>query len=123
MLTRLFAASVLLLSACGGLNLMADDSLTQASLTVTRVQIAGKTVSAYVVFDQSFDGPLEMRLFDRDDADGVEIGRSVVRVREQAGAHYIDFIFDPRTPVHKAAAVLIRTDVGGSAAGDSSALP
>lgn len=110
---RLLVAAVVALSACGGLKLKPDDSLAPASVTVTRVERAvdnatGKTVSAYLVFATSFTGTVEMRLFDRDDAKGVEVGRSVVRVNEPAGAHYVDFIFDPRTPVYAAAAAQVK---------------
>jgi hypothetical protein len=113
MRTRLLVATVLLLSACGGLKLKPDESLAPESVTVTRVERAvdnatGKTVSAYLVFDKPFTGAVEMRLFDRDDAKGVEVGRAVVRVNEPAGAHYVDFIFDRRTPVYTAAAAQVR---------------
>jgi hypothetical protein len=113
MRTRLFAAAVLVLTACGGLKLKPDSSLAPASVSVTRVERAvdnvnGKTVSAYLVFDKPFAGAVEMRLFDRDDAKGVEVGRSVVRVNEPSGAHYVDFIFDPRTPVYAAAAAQVK---------------
>jgi len=106
------------LSACGGLKLKPDSSLVPASVSVTRVERAvdnatGKTVHAYLVFDKPFAGAVEMRLFDRDDAKGVEVGRSVVRVNEPAGAHYVDFIFDPRTPVFTAAAAQVKAVTAG----------
>ena len=130
MCTRLSVVALLALCACGGLKLKPDASLAPVSVTVTRVERAvdnpaGKTVSAYLVFDKPFEGTVEMRLFDRDDAKGVEVGRSVVRVNEPAGAHYVDFIFDPRTPVFASAAAQVKavasantveaTDAGSSA--------
>jgi len=119
---RLLVAAVVALSACGGLKLKPDESLAPASVSVTRVERAvdnatGKTVSAYLVFDKPFTGAVEMRLFDRDDAKGVEVGRSVVRVNEPAGAHYVDFIFDPRTPVYAAGAAQVKA-VSAAGAGE-----
>jgi len=119
MRTRLLVAAVVALSACGGLKLKPDASLAPASVSVTRVEravdnVTGKTVSAYLVFDQPFEGAVEMRLFDRDDAKGVELGRAVVRVREPAGARYVDFIFDPRTPVYTAAAAQVKAVAAGA---------
>ncbi len=114
MARRILAAVFLSLAACGGLQLKPDESLGPAAITLTRVQTAGKTVSAYLIFDKDYEGPLEMRLLDRDDEEGVEIGRSTVRVSERSGATYVDFIFDPRTPVHLTAAVRVKVPtIGG----------
>ena len=115
MRTLVLAATLIVLSACGGLQLVPDESLAQAAIAVTRIQPKGNTISAYVVFEQDYVGPLEMRLFDTDDADGVEIGRATVRVNERVGAAYLDFIFDPRTPLRAAAAVLVRAGSGAPA--------
>ncbi|MBM4282518.1 MAG: hypothetical protein FJ137_17785 [Deltaproteobacteria bacterium] len=114
--------AVLAASACGGLALKPDESLAPASVTVTRVDrptknATGKTVTAYLVLDKPFAGAVEMRLFDRDDDKGVEVGRQTVVVDEPAGAHYVDFQFDSRTPVFAAAAVQVRALPGPSTVG------
>jgi hypothetical protein len=121
---RFVVAAVVVLSACGGLTLKPDESLAPASVTVTRVErviknASGRTVSAYLVFDKPFAGLLEMRLYDRDDEKGVEVGRTLVAVNEPAGARYIDFTFDPRTPVHAAGAVRVKA-VSATPANDTS---
>lgn len=107
------AVAALALCGCGGLKLKPDPTLAACSLSWTRVERvvdnpAGKTVTAYVVFDKPFDGTLELRLFDRDDAKGVEVGRSVLRVHQPAGARYVDFLYDARTPVFTSTAAQLK---------------
>ncbi len=54
-------------------------------------------VSVYVVLDKPYAGPLELRAYG---ADKKEIGRAKVQVDEkEATARYVDFEFDPRTPL------------------------
>ncbi len=89
-----------------------DKSLEQVKLTVSAPVAAkgisvtraarsdsGKThaVSAYVKAEAAFTGPLELRAFDRDNQ---EIGRTRIEFDEKTPtARYVDFEFDPRTPL------------------------
>jgi hypothetical protein len=58
---------------------------------------AAHTVTAYITFEKPFKGTLELRAYDATDA---EVGRVKVEVDEkESGAHYVDFTFDPRTPL------------------------
>ena len=59
--------------------------------------VAATTVSAYLIFNQPYAGPVAMRALG---TDGGEVGRAVVRVDEPAGsAKYFDFVFDERVPL------------------------
>lgn len=80
----------------------ADESLATHGVAVTRAArgeqgTAAHTVTAYVTFEKAFKGTLELRAYDATDA---EVGRAKVEVDEkESGAHYVDFTFDPRTPL------------------------
>lgn len=76
--------------------------LSAKGVTVTRASIgeekaADHAVTAYVAMEKGFDGALELRAFDEQDR---EVGRVKLPVTEGAGAaRYLDFAFDPRTPL------------------------
>ncbi|HEX8436985.1 hypothetical protein [Archangium sp.] len=54
-------------------------------------------ISVYVLLDKPYTGPLELRAYD---AANQEIGRTKVDVDEKSStAKYMDFSFDPRTPL------------------------
>ena len=58
---------------------------------------SASTVTVYVILDKPYSGPLELRAYD---AQNQEIGRTRVDVAEkEATAKYMDFQFDPRTPL------------------------
>ncbi|HEX8704647.1 MAG TPA: hypothetical protein VF815_37790 [Myxococcaceae bacterium] len=55
------------------------------------------SVSVYVTVDKPYTGPLELRAYD---AANMEIGRAKVNLDEkESTAKYVDFQFDPRTPL------------------------
>ena len=59
-----------------------------------------QTITAYVVFDQAFDGALQLRALDDESH---EVGRASLTVKEGAGgAQDLDFAFDERAPVSTA---------------------
>ncbi|MGA9520914.1 MAG: hypothetical protein WBV82_05590 [Myxococcaceae bacterium] len=54
-------------------------------------------ISVYLKVEKAYTGPLELRAFDRQSQ---EIGRARVELDEKAPtAKYVDFDFDPRTPL------------------------
>ena len=90
-----------------------DKSLEQVKLTVpepttargvsaTRASrnndgVKKHAISVYLKVEKAFTGPLELRAFDRQNQ---EIGRARVELDEKAPtAKYVDFDFDPRTPL------------------------
>lgn len=88
-----------------------DESVAGNGIGVTRAArgeegTQAHTVTAYVTFEKAFTGTLELRAYDSGDA---EVGRVKVESDEkESGAHYIDFTFDPRTPLLTAAYVQLR---------------
>lgn len=78
------------------------ESLAGFGITATRATrgeegTKAHTVTAYLAFEKPWSGALEMRAFDDQDR---EVGRVKVDVEEkEATAHYVDFTFDPRTPL------------------------
>lgn len=78
------------------------ESLATSGITATRATrgedgTKAHTVTAYLSFEKPWTGALEMRAFDEQDR---EVGRVKVEVEEkEATAHYVDFTFDPRTPL------------------------
>lgn len=88
-----------------------DDTVTFNGINITRAARGESgteqhTVTAYVTFDRPFTGMLELRAYD---ASNVEVGRTRVASAElEAGAHYVDFIFDARTPLLTAGYVELR---------------
>ncbi|MDY7229281.1 hypothetical protein [Hyalangium rubrum] len=65
----------------------------------TRAEAAAArhSITVYVTMDQAYTGPLELRAYD---AANLEIGRSKVQMDEKSStAKYVDFEFDPRTPL------------------------
>jgi hypothetical protein len=61
------------------------------------VNAARHSVTVYVTVDKPYTGPLELRAYD---AANQEIGRSKVELDEkESTAKYVDFQFDPRTPL------------------------
>ena len=54
-------------------------------------------ITVYVTLDEPYTGPLELRAYD---ASNLEIGRTRVRLEEkEPTGRYLDFEFDPRTPL------------------------
>jgi hypothetical protein len=54
-------------------------------------------ITVYVTVDKPYAGPLELRAYD---AANMEIGRAKVSLDEkESTARYVDFAFDPRTPL------------------------
>lgn len=55
------------------------------------------SVAVYVIVDKPYSGPIELRAYD---AKNQEIGRTKVALDEkESTARYVDFAFDPRTPL------------------------
>ncbi len=58
---------------------------------------ARHSVTVYVTVDKPYKGPIELRAYD---AANMEIGRAKVELDEkESTAKYVDFQFDPRTPL------------------------
>lgn len=80
----------------------AHESLSSAGMTATRATrgeegTAAHTVTVYVTFEKGWTGTLELRAFDDQDR---EVGRAKAELAEkESNAHYVDFVFDPRTPL------------------------
>jgi hypothetical protein len=80
-----------------------SDPLIAKGLTASRsVRLPdtdqSKGVSIYMVADKAFNGPLQLRAFDKN---GHEIGRAKARLNIPEGeAKFVDFQFDPRTPMN-----------------------
>lgn len=76
--------------------------LANKGLGVTRATLgeqgaANHAVSLYVTLDKPLDAALELRSYDAEDR---EVGRATVSMKEAAPtAKYVDFAFDPRTPL------------------------
>ena len=81
-----------------------NEGLSPKGIHATRAAIASRTseksvhgVSVYVTLEQAYKGSLELRAFD---AQGAEIGRTKLAIDEvEPTGKYVDFIFDPRTPL------------------------
>lgn len=72
----------------------------------TRASRKEQMVVAYVIFDQDFSGSLSLRAMD---SKNTEVGRSNVKLEEKAGsAKYIEFPFDPNTPMAAVGAFELR---------------
>ncbi len=68
-------------------------------------------VSVYLVLEKPVDASLELRAYDEQDR---EVGRTQVALKEATGtAKYVDFAFDPRTPLLTAKRFELR-DVPGA---------
>lgn len=85
----------------GQVKLAVDQGLAPKGIGATRAarndRQAKHAVSVYVTLDQPYAGSLELRAFD---ASNAEIGRSKLTLDEkEATAKYVDFEFDPRTPL------------------------
>jgi hypothetical protein len=82
--------------------LEAHESLGAAGLSATRATrgeegTKAHTVTVYVTAETVFKGALELRAYDAQDR---EVGRVKVELDEkEPTAHYVDFVFDPRTPL------------------------
>jgi hypothetical protein len=82
------------------LNTVAD--LAPKGISATRAARATEgagvsTVTVYVILDKPYTGPLELRAYD---VQSQEVGRAKVSVDEkESTARYVDFHFDPRTPM------------------------
>lgn len=80
----------------------AHESLAAGGLTATRATrgesgTAAHTVTVYVTFEKGWAGTLELRTYDEQDR---EVGRAKADLDEkEANARYVDFVFDPRTPL------------------------
>ena len=87
------------------------DSVAANGLAVTRAArgedgTATNTITAYITFDKAFAGALEVRVYDNEQR---EVGRAKADVEEkESGAKYVDFTFDPRTPLMTAAGFELR---------------
>jgi hypothetical protein len=70
-------------------------------------KVAGAhAITVYVTLDKPYSGPLELRAYD---SANLEIGRTKVTVDEkESTAKYVDFQFDPRTPLLTADHVELR---------------
>ncbi len=87
-----------------------DFSLHEAltDIDVSQVNENATTVSAYFKFQKKFAGGLELRAYD---SDGKEVGRSSPSAKlKQApdSATYVEFTFDPRTPLTRTAKYEVR---------------
>lgn len=82
--------------------LSANETVAAAGMSATRATrgedgTAAHTVTVYVTFEKAWTGGLELRAFDAQDR---EVGRVKVEVEEKDGnGRYVDFVFDPRTPL------------------------
>jgi hypothetical protein len=82
--------------------LEAHESLSAAGLAATRATrgedgTKANTVTVYLTSETALKGALELRAFDLQDR---EVGRVKVELDEkEPTAHYVDFVFDPRTPL------------------------
>lgn len=82
--------------------LTATDTLAPLGLTATRATrgedgTRAHTVTVYMTFEKAWAGAVELRAYDTSDR---EVGRVKVDLDEkEANAHYVDFVFDPRTPL------------------------
>lgn len=91
--------------------LKSHESLATSGLTATRATrgedgTAKHTVTVYVTFEKAWQGTVELRAYDQQER---EVGRVKVELDEkEAGAHYVDFAFDPRTPLLTAGAFEVR---------------
>lgn len=80
----------------------AHESLAPQGLTATRATrgeegTAAHTVTVYLTFEKPWTGTVELRAYDAEDR---EVGRAKVELAEkESNAHYVDFVFDPRTPL------------------------
>lgn len=80
----------------------AHESLAPQGLTATRATrgedgTAAHTVTVYMTFEKAWTGAVELRAYDAEDR---EVGRAKVELAEkESNAHYVDFVFDARTPL------------------------
>ncbi|MCA2980093.1 MAG: hypothetical protein INH41_18265 [Myxococcaceae bacterium] len=78
------------------------ESLAPQGLTVTRATrgeegTAAHTITVYMSFEKGWTGTVELRAYD---VAGREVGRAKTELAEkEANARYVDFRFDPRTPL------------------------
>ncbi|MDP1915881.1 MAG: hypothetical protein Q8L14_06535 [Myxococcales bacterium] len=78
------------------------ESLAIGGLSATRATrgedgTAAHTVTVYMTFEKAWTGAVELRAYDSADR---EVGRAKVELDEkESGAHYVDFVFDARTPL------------------------
>lgn len=64
------------------------------------------TVSVYVTLEKAYKGPLELRVYDGEQQ---EVGRAKAELDEkEATAKYVDFKFDPHTPLRTASLFELR---------------
>ncbi|MBE2249218.1 MAG: hypothetical protein IAE78_06665 [Myxococcus sp.] len=82
--------------------LSSHESLAQGGLTATRATrsedgTARHTVTVYLTFEKAWAGVVELRAYDQQDR---EVGRVKVDLDEkESNARFVDFVFDPRTPL------------------------
>jgi hypothetical protein len=80
----------------------AHESLATQGLTATRATrgeegTAAHTVTVYMTFEKAWAGAVELRAYDSQER---EVGRAKVELDEkESNAHYVDFVFDARTPL------------------------
>lgn len=78
------------------------ESLGTLGVTATRATrgedgTKAHTVAVYMTFEKAVAGSAELRAYDQADR---EVGRVKVDLDEkESGAHYVDFVFDERTPL------------------------
>lgn len=78
------------------------ESLAPQGLTATRATLgeegtAAHTITVYMAFEKPWTGAVELRAYDGQER---EVGRAKVELAEkESNAHYVDFVFDPRTPL------------------------
>lgn len=74
--------------------------VTSSRATLDDASSEGHKVSVYVAFEKGYVGQLELRVFDLEQR---EVGRAKAKVDEaESNAKYIDFSFDPHTPLRTA---------------------
>ena len=84
------------------MKLTPHESLATGGLSATRATrgetgTAAHTVAVYMTFEKAWAGAVELRAYDSQDR---EVGRAKVELDEkESGAHYVDFVFDARTPL------------------------
>ena len=99
------------ISESAGLTITLSDRLRKEGLSFGKYYIRenneGKdnTISLYLISDKDFNGPLQVRLYDKK---GVEMGRLEKPFQQKAGAaSYADFVFDDNIEIENQSTVTI----------------
>lgn len=76
-----------------------DQGLAKAGIALSQLREAQNQITLYVVFDEPFQGGLQLRAYSDD---GRELGRSQPTTKLSQGrdtASHMTFVFDPKTPL------------------------